>query len=331
MNHDILFEILEVDEENLRKTLDLEISKPLHLLSKEEKLRVIENEKLDLNILGYGEISTVIEIQCEKLGKTKYVYKKLPVFNDYHNVLKYKEVFFEYLKLLKEIGLNLPEQDLKILERESGKYVIYVKQEKVAEDKIGNKLIHKLSNEECILLIERILRELLKVYEYNQVEGKIKVGIDGQISNWACLDDKLIYLDTTTPLFRINNIEQLETEVFLKNTPSFLKLFIKKFFLEKVLGRYYSLREVIVDLIANLFKEKKEEIINLVIKFSNDFLNKNTSRKFSKLTYEEMEKYYKFDSFVWRTYQSSRKIDRFFTTKILRKEYDVLIPEKIER
>ena len=307
---EILLEILQIEKENFKD---------------------VPPEKLSLKILGFGEISTVLQVQGLK-EETEWVYKKLPSFGRYHQVERYKYVFFEYQKLLKEVGIFLLPVHLKILKKEKNKYILYIKQEKVNQDIIGNKLIHKLNNNDCILLLEKILQELLKVYNYNVSQKNIKIGIDGQISNWADLNSKIIYLDITSPLFRINNLEQLDINIFLKNVPSFLRIFIKKYFLKQVLDRYYDLRLIIVDLLSNFFKEKKKEIVRDAIEFSNNFLNKNIiEEKFNKLTYEEIEKYYKLDSFIWKFYQFCRKTDRFFITKILKKKYEIILPEKIER
>src|SRR5262249_17485496 len=72
-------------------------------------------------------------------------------------------------------------------------------------------------------LVQRVLRELHKVWEYNGRQSPMRVAIDGQLSNWAIegfdgdaarLDDpvSLLYIDTSTPLYRIEGREQLDPE-----------------------------------------------------------------------------------------------------------------------
>jgi type III secretory pathway component EscV len=254
----------------------------------------------------------------------------LPSFESLSDVERYKNCFFEYQRLLQNAGISLPEQELKILKKNDNKYILYVKQEKVEGEKIGNKLIHILNLEEILIFLKKVLENLLKVYRYNKEQDNIKIGIDGQISNWAEKEEKILYLDTTSPLYRKNNIEQLDTEIFLKHTPSFLRIFIKKFFLKEVLDRYYDLRKIVIDLIANFFKEGKKEIIPASIKFANKFLSENMEN-FKQINFDEIKNYYKLDAFIWRSYQFSRRVDRFIITKILGKEYELLLPEKIRR
>lgn len=298
-----------------------------HLNSILKEILEIENvssaEKPNLQILGFGEISTVFGIEG-----INWVYKKLPSFKSLSETEKYKNTFYEYLKLLQSIGINLPEQHLYSLKK-NDRYILYVKQRKIEGEKIGNKLIHTLGDNELYSLLERIFENLLKVYKFNTENSNTKIGIDGQISNWADISDKIFYLDTTSPLFRINNIEQLNTEIFLKSTPSFLRTIIRRYFLREVLDRYYDLRRIVIDLIANFFKEGKEEIIPPSMLLINALAE--SIKNFKPIAYGEIKKYYQMDAFIWKFYQTSRRIDKFFTTVILKKDYELLLPEKIKR
>ena len=79
----------------------------------------------------------------------------------------------------------------------------------------------------------------------------MQVGIDLQISNWAIKNfsetgnkitskTEFWYLDTSTPMFRVNKKEAMEAELFLKIAPSFLRGVLKIAFLQEVLDRYYD-------------------------------------------------------------------------------------------
>ncbi|MFX0028790.1 MAG: DUF6206 family protein, partial [Candidatus Hermodarchaeota archaeon] len=169
------------------------------------------------------------------------------------------------------------------------------------------------------------------------------VGIDGQISNFVVIDydqnnpkvndtSKLLYLDTSTPLFRKNNIEAMEAELFLKSAPSFLRFLIKALFVQEVVDRYYDWRLVAIDLIANFFKEQKSEIIPRLIRRINQFF-KEEAKDFNiePITFEEVHKYYKNDKMIWVIFQNARRLDRFLKTKLFKKKYDFYLPEKIKR
>jgi len=182
-----------------------------------------------------------------------------------------------------------------------------------------------------------------KVWTFNKENKTYDVGLDGQISNFAVIDydpnnpkvdenSQLIYIDTVPPFYRKNGVEAMEIELLTKSMPSFIRGLLKLIFLQDLIDRYYDWRLVIIDLVANLFKEQKRELIPSLITTVNKFLKEEVSLfNIKPLTLEEVEKYYKSDKFIWNLYQRMRKFDRFIKTKLLRKKYDYYLPGKIER
>ena len=49
------------------------------------------------------------------------------------------------------------------------------------------------------------------------------------------------------------------------------------------------------------------------------------------LTIDVVKKYYREDKFIWSLFLSFRRIDRWLTTKILRRRYEFILPGKIRR
>lgn len=327
----ILLEILQSDKESFKDFIPknyLELN--LLTLPAYTQISFLRATNLNLKVLGFGEISTVVEVQDkENKLKNNFVYKKLPAFNNNQDVKQYQKVFCGYLELLKNLEFNLPEQELKTVKNKN--FIVFVKQKKLNPENIGNKLIHKLPKNKCLSFIEEVFTWSLKIYNFNNNQKKFKIGIDGQISNWALENNKIFYLDVTSPLYRINNVEQINTEIFLKSAPLPLRILIRKFFLQDVLDRYYDIRLIITDLIANFFKEEKQELIKPTIKLANHFIDNNINKNFKKITSKEVKDYYKLDAFIWKFFQFSRKLDKIITTKLLKKQYDILLPEKIKR
>ena len=123
-----------------------------------------------------------------------------------------------------------------------------------------------------LLLVRRILREMLPVWEFNRRQDHLQLSLDGQISNWSIdgfdplepyVDDTtpLFYFDTSTPLFRVEGEDQLDAEIFLRSAPSFLAWILRLLFLEDVVNRYYDFRRVAIDLVANFQKEQRGDLI----------------------------------------------------------------------
>ena len=299
-----------------------------------------EKGKIPIKILGFGEISLVFEL----VNDPEIAYKRIPIFDTEEQVKRHIWAYNKYSKILeKNVGLTLPDYDTAWFKDDMGKIWFYCVQEKVLPESAGHKVIHHISDKEIETLVLLSLREMKKVYGYSLKNKTIDLGFDGQISNFSVigfdpkspkvdLNTKLSYLDTSTPMFRINGKEAMDALLFLKSTPFFLRPIIKAAFLDEVLDRYYDWKLVTIDLIANFFKEQIREIIPSLIRLANKFFREEAKEfNIERITLKEVEDYYKSDKLIWIIFQNARKIDRFIKTKMLRKEYDFYLPPKIER
>ena len=190
-----------------------------------------ESCQIPCRVLGYGEISTVFEIQAE--GMTGLAFKRMSMFEDSAELSEYLEAYEVYILLLKEIGIQVPPHGHATLSDNSGNPIFYIIQEKVPVPSLGNKFIHILPHEQVLVLIRHLLLHMLKIWRYNEQNAGRELGIDGQISNWV-LDDfdaetsnlgsdiTFLYIDTSTPFLRIKGVEQMNPELFLRSAPSFL-------------------------------------------------------------------------------------------------------------
>ncbi|NIM96430.1 MAG: hypothetical protein GTO18_22245 [Anaerolineales bacterium] len=302
-----------------------------------------EQSKIPLKVLGYGEISTVLEIERE--GLRHLAFKRMPMFESEAEVDDFLRVYQNYLDVLGgRIGVNLiPSETTWVTGSDGKRVVLYIIQEKIHSQTIGHHVIHKLSDEKVPLFVRNVLDELKKVFDFNRThKGKIEVGIDGQISNWAItgfnpespdLVDQvdLVYFDTSTPLLQLEGEEQLNPELFLRSAPSFLVWILKLLFLEDVMTRYYNPRLVAVDLIGNFYKEGRPELVPQMVEEANAFLASGDSEvTYGPITIEEVDKYYREDSMIWRLYLASRKVDRTIH-RLFNSYYPYVLPEKIER
>jgi len=278
-----------------------------------------ERSPIPARILGYGEISTVFEIDAE--GLRELAFKRLPLFYSQAEVKQYTAVFVEYNRLLEhEIGIRLPAHDHVIVTDARGRPVFYIVQQKLPAESIGNRIL------------QRATRDERKVWDFNRQQNRYQVAIDGQISNWVFIGDDVLYVDTSTPLFRVNGVEQLDTELFLRSAPSFLVWILRLLFLKDVVNRYYDFHRVAVDLVANLYKEQRADLIPDAIHIVNDFFaNEARDLDIAPLTAKEVHDYYQEDALIWSLYFTMRKMDRFLRTRLLRGEYPYILPEKIVR
>jgi len=310
----------------------------VHLLEEfENQLNPAYPEKSGMppKILGYGEISTTFSIQ-EMPG---IAFKRMPPFMNADKIEPYKSAVDKYFSLLNDgCGIPVAQYDIYEITNRHKEHILYVAQPQLPKTSIGNFVLKNGGLHEMEVMVQAVAEHLLNLFQLNNKKMPLQlIGLDGQISNWsfqftdltAC---KLIYFDITTPLFRINGREQLDTEIFLKSCPSMLVWLVRWQFLQEVLDRYYDTRLVLVDLVANFHKEGREDLIDPAVKVINELITeKGLVQQINPLSRSEIDAYYKSDAFIWSLFLTLRRIDRAIKTRILRKRYNFILPGKIKR
>ena len=301
-----------------------------------------DKSRIPARVLGYGEISTVLEIQAAQAGNLAY--KRMPMFRNEEEVTKYETLYRDYVAVLQDqIGVQVVSGELIKLHNSRGRWVGYIAQEKLPSDWIGHRVIRSLPDSEVRRLIQAVLLELKKVFDFNRAHAReLEVGLDGQISNWVVInfdaetqqlpkEIKLAYLDTSTPLMQKGGQEQLDGELFLRSAPFFLAWLLRLMYLDEVLTRYYDLRQVALDLVANFYKEQRPDLVPPLVELVNDsFAAEIQADQFKPLTTQEIAAYYKQDAQLWSIYLAARKVDRALH-RLIGKEYPYILPEKILR
>ncbi len=302
-----------------------------------------EQSKIPAQVLGYGEISTVFSIAA---GDDQLAYKRIPSFKNMREATDYVALYDDCMAVFAEIGIEIAPGKMVAFAGGNGRYaVIYLVQKKLDPQTIAHKAIHQLNSEQAYTLITHIFDEFDKVFNFNAAnQGRLEVGFDGQLSNWAVTGFdaetgnlpkplNLVYLDTSSPLLRRNGVEELDATIFLRSAPAFLRRILEAIYVEDLVTRYYDLRKVTIDLLANLFKEQKSELVPYLIEVANErwaHFDKHSDRDFSPITLEEIESYYREDAFMWRLYLGARRFDRNIH-HLLRMPYPYILPGKIQR
>jgi len=284
-----------------------------------------EASAIPCKVLGYGEISCVLEID----GNRDIAAKRMPLFKTLGAAQTYAEAYGRYVRRLREAGLFVPEDDTVLVTGRNGLVVLYILQQQLPPARFCHKLIHAQGDTDPAALVNRIIGELEKVWSYNtDQKPAVELAIDGQLSNWVLLeDDRLAYIDTSTPLMLEEGVETLDPELLLQSAPSFLRWLIRWLFLEDVMTRYYDRRLVYTDLVANLFKEQCPDLVPGWIKA----INEATQGFMEPLDKKSIEAYYREDKLIWRLFLGLRKLDRSIKTKVLGQTYEFVLPGPIKR
>lgn len=281
-----------------------------------------ERSRIPAKVIGFGEISSIFKIE----GISNWIFKRLPLFVTIKQTKSYINNYVQYTDYLKGIGIDLPGDFSRVVKGK--RVVLYLAQEEIKKEDLCQNKLHIQSEEENLLMLRDIFKEIKKVYLFNQEnKDKVELSIDGQVSNWAMVNGKLLFFDTSTPLFKLFGKEQLNPELLLNSTPKALRWMIRSFFLQEVMDRYYNLHEVYLDVLANLVKERKEELIPKSMNNANDLLPEGIE----KITKKEIDKYYQNDKFIWQLFLGLRRMDRWMTINIFRKQYEFILPGRIKR
>jgi len=288
----------------------------------------LENSSIPARCIGYGEISAIFQLG----GNEDIAYKRLPLFKHQKEAEDYRLIYHEYCELLKKAGIRLPEDETSIIEVPGRPVVLYIAQRMLPGDRLCHKLIHTLDPDSIKIMIQQVVSETAKVWEFNRTFGpSLNLAIDGQLSNWAWIKEEedhiLYFIDTSTPLYLKEGLEKQNPELLLQSAPGFLRWMIRMFFLEDVMTRYYDPVLVNTDLAGNLFKEQKPELVPVALEIINSHIQ-DTGKK---ITLKDIEKYYREDKLIWALFLSFRKIDRWIKTSLLRKRYEFILPGKIKR
>jgi hypothetical protein len=303
--------------------MNMQINKEL-VTSFEKQLNPLNlaESAIKARLIGFGEISSIFELE----DSPGLVFKRMPLFRKRGQAEGYLQNYKKYVDLLKKAGITLPDDDAVIVEKSPDLTVVYFAQQKLNHNSIANKLIGTMTSEEIRHLAKRILTAIYGVWDFNKNHPETHLAIDAQLSNWSFTkeSDTLIYIDTTTPLFKIYGNEQLDPELLLTSAPSFGRAIIRKFFLADVMNRYYDEKSVNVDIVANLYKEQHPELIPVFLEVVNEFST-------TAITQKEITYYYREDKFIWQLFLSLRKIDRWLHKYVYRKQYQFILPGKVAR
>lgn len=270
-------------------------------------------------IIGFGEISTILQFQQQP----HWVIKRMPIFDTDEQANRYLQNYLQYTMLLREAGLNIPLSSELIIG--NNPVTLYILQTAFPAERIASNALRTSNFEQQKIILQQLIQEIEKVFTYNLKYGNdYLLSCDGQASNWAIAGDKIHFIDTSTPLFKKDNLEQLEYDLLLKSTPCFLRGIIRCFFLDDILERYYKKSQVYIDLIANLQKEQLGYLIPHAIQLVNPYLDKQLSEKI-------VTDYYRQDKITWQVFLAFRKFDRWMHKYLWHKPYQYILPEKVHR
>jgi hypothetical protein len=270
-----------------------------------------------LRVLGYGEISLVIGFPA---GQPRAACKRLPAFASAAHAARYEAVFERYLEALRQRGLTVAPSALHTVPASDGTVTGYVVQPILPAEHLAPAVLRTSPPDADHPVVRAVVDHVVAAVDET-------VGLDAQLSNWVHADDgRLTYLDVTTPILRgPDGRSALDVDVFLAPFPWAMRAPLRRFVVPSILARYHDRRSVLLDVAANLLKERLDPWLPAVVTAANRVLGT------APLTVEEVRKDYVSDARQWETLLRLRRADRWWQQTVRRREYPFLLPGRIER
>jgi hypothetical protein len=263
-----------------------------------------------LDVLGYGEISTVL--RAEGLNGPVAA-KRLPRMTR-SQLSAYSEILSRYLYDLQARGVRPVDSAVFSVGSDPFRpYCVQPLQPLLLVDEL------RTADSETI---DRRVQQLVGIV-VGAVDGWL--GLDGQISNWAVDGDELLYIDVTTPLVRDTaGKDELDTDLFIASLPWALRGSVRRFLLDEILSHYYDPRAVLLDMAGNLTKERLPQVIEPLLRATNRVVS-------PPITTDQAMKYYRTDARMWELLQRLRQADRWWQKTARHRMYPFLLPGEIDR
>lgn len=261
-----------------------------------------------LTLLGEGEISLVLaggEVPA-------WACKRLPPFATSGAADRYAATIERYLAELSRRGVHVVDTTVRRLVGDDGRVVLYCVQPILPADTLGVEVARR-DDELGRRLLERIVDVVLASVDE-------RFGLDAQLSNWALVDDRAVYVDVTTPLLRdAAGGTELDTSVFLTSLPWILRPVVRRFVVPGIIDRYHDPRIVVLDLAANLLKERLDHLVPVVVEASE-------GRIHPAIGDDEIRHDRRADALTWGALQAVRRVDRVWQRHVRRRPYPFLLP-----
>ena len=280
----------------------------LAVLEREVQAALRCGDPSGLHLLGEGEISLVLAGG----GDPTWACKRLPPFPAREPADRYVSMIERYIDELTARGVRVLDTSLRRLDGPDGTIVLYCVQPVLAPDHLAVGLAERdaSTGDEMLGSIVDVVLDVVDA----------RVGLDAQLSNWALVEGRLVYLDITTPLLRdADGASELDTDVFLASLPWALRGIVRRWFVPSILERYHDPRTVVLDLAANLLKEGLDALVPPLVVLT-------AGRIEPPLSVEEVRRDRRNDAATWTALQATRRVDRAWQRRIRRRPYPFLLP-----
>jgi hypothetical protein len=319
-----------------------------------------------VTVVGYGEISAALEIA----DLPSLVCKRMSGFSGASSVSAYLDLVGTYIDELESAGVRVAPTTAVPVRRPGRHPVVYLVQPRLAARTLGNSLLGWADDGTVAAALRLALDAVARLARGNhdRPDG-IEVALDAQLSNWSFPDvtqvgrplaggagaaqgtggstsggstsagtaepqlAEPILIDIGTPFMRREGRHAMDREVLLAPVPPGLRAFYRrKGLVEEYLDDYFVPRTVALDLLGNFHKEGASERLGLGEGIVNEWLaTADIPGPRDPIHVTEVAEYYRKDAELLALYLRLRRMDRFLQMKLMRREYDYVLPGPVAR
>lgn len=287
----------------------------LELLERMVDRALAAGDESELPVLGYGEISLVL---CWPADNPKFACKRLPVFPSSGRFEAYRRTLEDYVSTLEAAGIRVAKTEMRAVQRPDGGVVGYVVQPILPSGALAPEILRRTDPADGHPLVEAVVASAARAVNP-------RLGLDAQLANWIWQEQRLTYIDVSTPLiWSPEGQPRLDMELIADAFPGILRWPLRRFVAPGILDTYRDLRKVYLDVTGNLLKERLDRWLPA-------FLDQLNRRIEQPLTEGEVRAYYRSDARLWSALLLLRKTDRAWRRRVRGRPYPFLLPERIER
>lgn len=262
-----------------------------------------------LRVLGYGEMTLVVGWPTEAPA---LALKRLPPFSSRARLAAYATLVDDYAGALRERGVGVVETELAVIESPGGGLFGYLVQPMVPAERVLDAFLATAEEAAGRRHLEAIARAVCAAADE-------RVGIDGQVANWALGDDGPLLFDLTTPLLRDDGgRERIDASLFTSVYPWLVRGALRRFVAPGVMASFHDPRAILTDAASNLMRQNLDRWVPVLLAAANARLDR-------PITPGEVLRYYRGDTRLWSLTERLRRTDRWWQRRVRRRPYPMLL------
>lgn len=264
-----------------------------------------------LHLMGFGEVSTVLGWPP---GRPEAVCKRLPPFPDQASFDAYAAVVRRYVERLEAAGVAVVPTEVRSVRRDDGRVAGFHVQPALDAATIGTEVLRQADPGRGHDLPGAVVDAVRRA-----TGGRI--GVDAQLANWAWLDGEAHQLDLTTPFLLAPDGRGLAIDLapFLAGLPAPVRRLVRRQ-MDALVQRWMTPRGALVDVVANLYKERLDGWVDPVLAAANAVVR-------PPITAGEAAKVHADDRRLWPLLLRLEKLQRHWT-RLRGRPYEFVLPEQ---